>query len=78
MTDRVPEIDLHCHILPGIDDGPKTMDDALALIRAAVAAGMTAMVATPHVSWDWPQNTASLIAEKVDDLRAALIGPLGA
>ncbi len=43
-------IDLHCHILPGIDDGPDTIDDALALARAAVAAGTRTIVATSHVS----------------------------
>ena len=51
---REPVIDLHCHVLPGIDDGPRTLDDSLALARAAVAAGTRTIVATPHVSWDWP------------------------
>ncbi|MBQ0929189.1 tyrosine-protein phosphatase [Ideonella alba] len=42
-------IDLHCHLLPGIDDGPATLDDALALARALVADGVQHVVATPHV-----------------------------
>jgi protein-tyrosine phosphatase len=41
-------IDLHSHILPGLDDGPATLDDALAIARAAVAAGTRTIVATPH------------------------------
>lgn len=41
-------IDLHCHILPGLDDGPKTLDEALAMCRAAAADGVTEIVATPH------------------------------
>lgn len=41
-------IDLHCHILPGIDDGAKTMDDSLAMARAAVAEGITHILVTPH------------------------------
>lgn len=65
-------IDLHCHILPGIDDGPATLADALELARAAVAAGTTTIVATPHVSWDYPANTAASIAEGVADLQTAL------
>jgi protein-tyrosine phosphatase len=65
-------IDLHCHILPGIDDGPSTMDDTLALARAAVAAGTRTMVATPHVSWDWPENSAAAIAGHVKTVNAAL------
>jgi protein-tyrosine phosphatase len=41
-------IDLHCHLLPGIDDGPADLDAALALARAAAAAGITHSVLTPH------------------------------
>ena len=44
-----PVIDLHCHLLPGIDDGPATLEDALLLARALVADGITHVVATPHV-----------------------------
>jgi protein-tyrosine phosphatase len=58
-------IDLHCHVLPGIDDGPATMDGALALGRAQEALGVTAIVATPHVGWEWPDNDAARIAEVV-------------
>lgn len=42
-------IDLHCHLLPGIDDGPATMEQALDLARAAVADGITHSVLTSHV-----------------------------
>jgi len=42
-------IDLHCHALPGIDDGPGDWDDAVSLCRAAAAEGTATIVATPHV-----------------------------
>jgi protein-tyrosine phosphatase len=42
-------IDLHAHILPGIDDGPPTEDDAVVMARAAVAAGTTRIAATSHI-----------------------------
>jgi protein-tyrosine phosphatase len=42
-------IDLHFHCLPGIDDGPESWDQAVALCRAAAAGGATTLVATPHV-----------------------------
>lgn len=42
-------IDLHFHCLPGIDDGPSSWDEALALCRAAGAQGTTTIVATPHI-----------------------------
>jgi protein-tyrosine phosphatase len=65
-------IDLHAHVLPGVDDGPPTMDDALTIARAAAAAGTTTIVATPHVSWSWPENTAERIASGADELQARL------
>ena len=43
-------IDLHTHILPGIDDGPETVEGSLELARAAFAAGTRTLVATPHIN----------------------------
>jgi protein-tyrosine phosphatase len=43
-------IDLHCHILPGLDDGPQTIDEALKMAQVAVADGITRTVATPHLA----------------------------
>jgi protein-tyrosine phosphatase len=65
-------IDLHCHILPGIDDGPETIEDAVELIRAAGATGMTTMVATSHVSPRYPNDVRS-IAAGVAAVRASLL-----
>jgi protein-tyrosine phosphatase len=42
-------IDLHCHLLPGIDDGPDTMEEAVAMARAAHEAGIHKAVVTPHL-----------------------------
>ena len=41
--------DLHCHILPGIDDGARNMDEALSMAELAVADGVHGVVLTPHV-----------------------------
>ena len=41
--------DLHCHILPGVDDGARNLDESLAMLEAAKAAGITSIVCTPHV-----------------------------
>jgi|SRR5215470_567081 len=43
-------VDLHCHILPGLDDGAKTMEDAMAMAEDAIADGITHLAATPHAS----------------------------
>jgi protein-tyrosine phosphatase len=47
-------IDLHSHILPGLDDGARTLEDARELARRAAADGVTAVAATPHVRPDYP------------------------
>jgi protein-tyrosine phosphatase len=64
-------IDLHCHVLPGIDDGPRTMAGSLALARAASAAGVRTLVATPHVNRRYP-NDADTIGALVSELSARL------
>lgn len=43
-------IDIHCHILPGLDDGPKQLDEALAMAEDAINDGITHVIATPHAS----------------------------
>jgi protein-tyrosine phosphatase len=53
--------DLHCHVLPGIDDGAKSMDEALALIALAEQQGITHMVATPHIHLGVFDNNMSTI-----------------
>jgi protein-tyrosine phosphatase len=65
-------IDLHCHVLPAIDDGPATIAGSLALARVAQATGIATLVATPHVNRGHPENDAARIAERVGDVRAAL------
>jgi protein-tyrosine phosphatase len=48
VAKKVPMVDLHCHILPGVDDGPATLDDALAMARFCATDGVTHIFATPH------------------------------
>src|SRR5258705_1163492 len=43
-------VDLHCHILPGLDDGPATMEESMGMAESAIADGITHLVATPHSS----------------------------
>ena len=54
-------IDLHCHYLPGIDDGAQTLEESLELARAAVDAGITTAVMTPHVHPGRYENNSSSI-----------------
>jgi protein-tyrosine phosphatase len=64
-------IDLHCHVLPGIDDGPGSLQESLALARVAADAGVLTIVATPHVSWRY-RNNARTIAALVSELNQQL------
>jgi protein-tyrosine phosphatase len=66
-------IDLHCHILPGLDDGSPDLDVSLAMARLAQQDGITDIVATPHLFRGVSQLTdLSLVAKKQKELQAAL------
>ena len=64
-------IDLHSHILPGIDDGAPDLDASLAMARSAVAGGVDTIVATPHISTAYPNDPATF-AERVRAVQAAI------
>lgn len=63
-------IDLHCHILPGLDDGARDLDDSLAMGRQAEADGIELVCATPHIRHDHDVRVEEL-AERVRGLREA-------
>ena len=65
-------IDLHAHILPGIDDGPGDMDKAVAMCRAAAADGITKIVASPHMLDDLYDATCDEILAGVSALQECL------
>ena len=65
-------IDLHCHLLPGVDDGSRTMEDALELARAAVANGIHTSVLTPHIYPGVFDNQRSSLLPVFAEYRQAL------
>lgn len=65
-------IDVHCHLLPGIDDGPSNVVEALKLCRLMVANGITHAVATPHIHLGRWDNTEQSIGTAYDTLRTAI------
>jgi protein-tyrosine phosphatase len=65
-------IDLHCHILPGIDDGPADMAGSLELARALVDDGVETVAATPHFRYDHPLVRAGDVAERCADLQTEI------
>ena len=60
-------IDLHSHVLPGLDDGAAELGGSVAMAREAAAAGITALAATPHVRDDYPTT-----AREMEDALAAV------
>lgn len=65
-------IDLHCHILPNLDDGPSTLDESLAMARRAVEDGIHTIVATPHTLNGLYVNRVEDVSEHLSILREAL------
>jgi len=65
-------IDIHCHLLPGLDDGPDDLNSAVELARQAVEDGVTHSVVTPHIHpgrWD---NSCAIIESSIDAFRQVL------
>jgi protein-tyrosine phosphatase len=68
-------VDIHCHILPGIDDGPATMEESMAMAESAVADGITHVVATPHSSSEYHFDFARVRRIR-DELQSRIGGRL--
>ena len=67
-------IDLHAHLLPGVDDGPADVEASLALAQAAVRSGTSVMAATPHIGFEYsvrPSDIAGQVAELERHIRTA-------
>jgi protein-tyrosine phosphatase len=66
-------IDLHCHILPGVDDGPRELAVSVEMCRVAAGDGCTAMVATPHQRHpSWPDLDRATFRAAFERLREAV------
>ena len=66
-------IDLHCHILHGLDDGPETMEESMAMCRISIRDGIRTVLATPHTLNGVYQNDRSTILAKVQELNSAIM-----
>ena len=66
-------VDRHTHILPGVDDGVHTMDEALEILRRYEQMGVAEVWLTPHIMEDIPNETAAL-RERFSELKAAYDG----
>lgn len=64
--------DMHSHLIPGIDDGAKTIEDSLLLIRRMHELGFTRLITTPHIMSDYFRNTPEIILSGLESLRKAV------
>jgi len=65
-------VDMHSHVLPGIDDGAKTPEESIALIRKMMELGIKKIIATPHIMADYYKNTSESINGALTLLKAEL------
>ena len=63
-------VDIHCHILPGIDDGAETMEQSVEMAEMAIADGITHVVGTPHANAEY-RFDPELIRQRRDEIGRA-------
>ncbi|WP_041738345.1 tyrosine-protein phosphatase [Echinicola vietnamensis] len=66
------EVDMHSHLIPGIDDGAKTLKESVDLIKRLQAFGLRKLITTPHVMTEFYKNTPEIISEGLYKLQEAL------
>lgn len=72
---RTPKlkVDLHSHLIPGIDDGSKSMEESLFLLKGIEALGYEKVITTPHIMLDSYRNTPKIINDGLKSLREAAL-----
>lgn len=63
-------VDMHSHLIPGIDDGSKTMDETIAMLAKFEALGYRKVITTPHILSDYYKNTPEIIIAGLEKVRA--------
>jgi len=66
-------VDMHSHLLPGIDDGSPNLETSLELIRRMMKMGFKKFITTPHIMWEMYKNTPEIINRKLELLREAVM-----
>jgi len=66
------KVDMHSHLIPGIDDGAPTVDDAVELILELQTMGYSKLITTPHIMSDFYKNTPEIINTGLEQMRKVL------
>ena len=69
---RFEFVDIHCHLLPGIDDGSSSLEESMAMAEIAVADGISSIITTPHQLGNFSCNRGDDIRKRVSDLQSEL------
>lgn len=64
--------DMHSHLIPGIDDGSKSMEESIELVKRLAGYGLKKIITTPHIMSEYYRNTPEIIHMGLEDLRRAL------
>ena len=65
-------IDIHCHLLPAVDDGSKSIEETLSLIDLLEEIGVKQHILTPHIMEEYPSNDAIFLRARFEELLAAI------
>lgn len=65
-------VDMHSHVLPGIDDGAQNVDESIVLVQAMMNLGIKKIIATPHIMVDYYRNTPETIGNALEILKNEL------
>lgn len=65
-------VDMHSHLLPGIDDGSQSLEESLELVQAFADLGYKKLITTPHIMGDFYKNNPTIIKGKLNELKQAV------
>ncbi|WP_103925604.1 tyrosine-protein phosphatase [Algoriphagus boritolerans] len=66
------KVDMHSHLIPGIDDGSKSMEESIDLVKRLAGYGLEKIIITPHIMSEYYRNTPEIIEMGLEDLRKAI------
>lgn len=72
MAATEPFVDIHCHLVPGIDDGASSLDESLEMARMAVRDGIETIIVTPHQLGAYAHNSGDVIRQRTAKLQQTL------
>lgn len=65
-------VDMHSHLIPGVDDGSKTLEQSIDLIQRLKGYGLKKIITTPHIMWEFYKNTPEIVVKGIKTLREEL------